>query len=594
MSIYSILSLIFMISTAAGLWKIFEKAGYKGWMAIVPIFNLYIWVKIIKKNFWWYIFLLIPFINVFVILLMFVELAKCFKKYGMLPQAVSALFPFIYMPYLGFSKKETFLDPVQRPKIKKTMIREWADAIIFAVIAATIIRTFLIEAYTIPTSSMESSLLVGDFLFVSKISYGPKIPNTPIAFPFAHHTLPFTQYMKSYLEWISLPYYRFPGFDNVKNNDVVVFNYPDGDTVALERQNESYYQIVRDAEMQLKADYGDSYVEGMGRDAIKKSYHVTARPVDKRENYIKRCVGIAGDSLQVIDKQLYINGKKADNPKNMQFQYLVETDGNSINPMIMDKMKINMEDVHQVQKSYVFNITQESAINLRNSPYVFSITALVKVENPFTSNPKKLNQDSKTKGRYLVQFYNDGLDNALLEKLGIQKEDYQLLAPNSPVFCLTPEIAANFKTFSNVKSISVLSDEFGRDERIFPQSPYYKWNRDFFGPIYIPKAGASVPIDTVSIQLYRRIIEVYEGNKLNIANGKVFINDKEAKSYTFKMNYYWMMGDNRHNSADSRYWGYVPEDHVVGKAVFVWLSLDKAKGWLSGKIRWSKLFRFIN
>ncbi len=514
MSIYSILSLISMIASIAGLWKIFEKAGYKGWMALIPLYNLHIWLKIIKKKFWWYVFLLIPFINVFVILLMVVELAKCFKKYGLLAHALSALFPFIYLPYLGFSKKETYLNPDKRPVIKKTMIREWSDAIIFAVIAATIIRTFLVEAYTIPTSSMESTLLVGDFLFVSKISYGPKIPNTPIAFPFAHHTLPLTTSVKSYLEWISLPYYRFPGFGDVKNNDVVVFNYPDGDTVIVERQNESYYQVVRDAEMQMKADYGDAYVAGMGKEAVWKSYHITARPVDKRENYIKRCIGIAGDSLQVINKQVYINGKKADNPKNMQFQYLVQTDGSAINPKIIEKFAINAEDIRQ-------------------SP------------------------------------------------------------PNSYIFCLTPEIAANFKTFSNVSSIVALSDS-GRDERIFPQSPNYNWNRDFFGPVYIPKAGATVPIDTISIVLYRRIIEVYEGNKLSIKNGKVFINDKEAKSYTFKMNYYWMMGDNRHNSADSRYWGYVPEDHVVGKAVFVWLSLDKAKSWLGGKIRWSKLFRFIN
>ncbi|MEI8202968.1 MAG: S26 family signal peptidase [Bacteroidota bacterium] len=517
MSIYSILTFIFMISSLAGLWKIFEKAGYKGWMALVPFYNLYIWLRIIKKKFWWYVFLLIPFINVFVILLMVVELAKCFKKYGLLAQALSALFPFIYLPYLGLSKNETLLYPDKRPVIRKTIIREWTDAIIFAVIAATIIRTFLIEAYTIPTSSMESSLLVGDFLFVSKISYGPKIPNTPIAFPFAHHTLPLTESVKSYLEWISLPYYRFPGLGDVKNNDVVVFNYPDGDTVALERQNESYYQIVRDAEMQMKYDYGNSYQEGMGRDAVRKSYHVIARPVDKRENYIKRCVGIAGDSLKIINKQLYINGVKAENPKNMQFQYLVVTDGSAINQKIIDKFGINVEDIRRPQDA----------------------------------------------------------------------------PPNSYQFCLTPEIAENFKHFSNVSSITILSDT-GSGYGIFPQNQNFKWNRDNFGPIYIPKAGATVPIDTVSIALYRRIIEVYEGNKLRIQGDKVFINDKEAKSYTFKMNYFWMMGDNRHNSADSRYWGYVPEDHVVGKAVFVWLSLDKAKSWLSGKIRWSKLFRFIH
>ncbi|MEI6899172.1 MAG: DUF5684 domain-containing protein, partial [Bacteroidota bacterium] len=219
MNIYLILFILFLIASITGLYGIFKKAGFKGWEILIPFYNFYIWLKVIKKPLWWYIFLLIPFINVFMILLMLVEICKCFKKYSLGAQALGVLFPFVYMPYLGFSSNEKYIDPDKRPVIKKTPTREWIDAIIFAVIAATIIRTFLIEAYTIPTSSMEKTMLVGDYLFVSKLSYGPKAPNTPLSFPFVHHTLPLTASAKSYLEWISLPYYRFPGFKTVKNMD---------------------------------------------------------------------------------------------------------------------------------------------------------------------------------------------------------------------------------------------------------------------------------------------------------------------------------------------------------------------------------------
>ena len=246
MNLYVIFSILSFILVIVGLWGIFEKAGEKGWKILVPFYNLYIWLQIIKKPIWWYIFLLIPFINVFVILLMIVEVLKSFKKHGLLDQALGVLFPFVYLPYLAYSPKESYADPTKQAPVVKGAIREWADAIIFAVIAASIIRIFLIEAYTIPTSSMEKSLLVGDYLFVSKVSFGPKVPNTPLAFPFVHHTLPLTESTKSYLEWIKLPYYRFPGMSRIKNMDVEVFNYPDGDTLSTKLQsNVSYYQLVR-------------------------------------------------------------------------------------------------------------------------------------------------------------------------------------------------------------------------------------------------------------------------------------------------------------------------------------------------------------
>jgi signal peptidase I len=503
MNLYILVTLLYFILTIAGLWGIFKKSGYEGWMSIIPFYNFYIWLRIIKKPMWWYIFLMVPFIDVFVILLMIVEICKCFKKYGIGEQALGVLFPFAYLPYLGFSKNETYLDPAKRPVIKKTVVREWVDAIIFAVIAASIIRIFLIEAYTIPTSSMEKTLLVGDYLFVSKVNFGPRVPNTPLSFPFVHHTLPLTETTKSYLEWIELPYYRFPGLQKIKNMDVVVFNYPDGDTLSTRYQsNLSYYQLVRqygrDVVWNNKAEFGD----------------IIARPVDKRENFIKRCIGISGDVIQIVNRKVMINGKEEQNPGKRQFKYLVHTDGSSINPRIFDKLDIT--------------------------------------EPPQTDN----------NGTY---------------ELTLSEESF-----------------AKIKEFSNVKSIDPIIRTAGYwDPDIFPFDSSYKWNVDNFGPITVPQKGATVNIDKSNICFYRRIIGVFEHNQLKEEGGKIFINGKEAHSYTFQMNYFWMMGDNRHNSADSRYWGFVPEDHVVGKAVFVWLSIDPNKSLLDGKIRWSKLFRIV-
>ena len=352
---------------------------------------------------------------------------------------------------------------------KKSMTREWVDAIIFAVIAATLIRTFFIEAYTIPTSSMEKSLLVGDFLFVSKVSYGARIPNTPLSFPFAHHTLPFTDDTKSYLEWIKLPYYRLPGLSKIKNNDVVVFNYPMEDF----------------------------------------------RPVDKQENYIKRCVGIPGDTLQVKESTLYINNKIADKPDKMQYRYHIVTDGTGFNSKSIKELDITEGGPLDVPGEFAMLLTRENAEKIKQFANVKSV-------EPYIENPK---------------------------------------------------------------SIDTMS--------MFPHHRNFGWNVDNYGPLVIPQAGATVSINPANIALYARIIEVYEHNKLEINNNTILINGAPASSYTFKMDYYFMMGDNRHNSADSRFWGFVPIDHIVGKGVFVWLSLDANESNIFKKIRWNRVFSFI-
>lgn len=500
MSILTLMILLFTFFPAL-LWATFEKAGFKGFFSLIPFYNYYIWLKIIDKPLWWYIFLLLPFINVFMVMLMVVELLKSYNMRGLHQQAAAVMLPVVVLPWLGLKDKQ-YVHPSKLPEIKKTVVREWVDAILFAVIAATIIRMFWFEAYTIPTSSMEKSLLVGDFLFVSKISYGPKIPNTPIAFPFVHHTMPLSKTRKSYVEWIKLPYYRFPGFTDVKRGDAVVFNYPDGDTVALKIQNQSYYALVRDYGRQRvwtdKFNFGD----------------IVARPVDKRENYIKRCIALPGDTLQIIDQVVYINGEIQVDPPMAQSKYYVKTSGARLSTRLLNKLDITEDVMMAGPGDYYLTLSESAAEELAGTPEVLEVK---KVIHPAGQ----------------------------------------------------------------------------RQEFIFPFDARYPWNVDNFGPLYMPKAGDSVRITMENISLYERIITAYELNKLEVRNNRIYINGQETEYYKFKLDYYWLMGDNRHNSADSRFWGFVPNDHIVGKAVFVWLSLDPNKSLFSGKIRWNKVFRSV-
>jgi len=327
---------------------------------------------------------------------------------------------------------------------------------------------------------------------------------TPLSFPFVHHTLPLTTTAKSYLEWIKLPYYRFPGLSEIKHNDAVVFNYPDGDTLSLKFQsNISYYSLVR--------EYG---MDRVNRDT-RNFGEITARPVDKRENYIKRCIGLPGDTLSIKEQQVYINSQPAENPEKLQFKYIVNTDGSKINPKILDRLEIT--------------------------------------EGGNTSN----------RGEF--------------------------------VFFLTDAVAKELETLPNVKKVTKYREPVGKkNSDLFPHNTALDWNLDNFGPLYIPKAGDLIPLNIENIDIYRRVIVAYEGNTLLVRDGKIFINGQESDNYTIKLNYFWMMGDNRHNSADSRYWGFVPEDHVVGKAVFIWLSLDQNKSLFNGKIRWGNMLRLVN
>lgn len=383
---------------------------------------------------------------------------------------------------------------------KQTKVVEWVDAIIFAVIAASFIRTFFFEAYTIPTSSMEKSLLVGDYLFVSKSAYGPRKPQTPLSFPFVHHSMPGST-TKSFSEAWQRPYDRIAGYRTIENNDAVVFNFPEGDTVCVEEQAQSYYQLCR------------TY----GRDRVWNRYTVVHRPVDKCENYIKRCVAISGDSLKVVDGQLYINNKEQEEAGITQLRYAIQTDGSSINPRALQKLGVSKEDL-----------------------------------------------------------------------------DYAMVGTGQYILPLSEDVAQRISTFSNVKQIKRMNaGNTDGSSYIFPHDTAYKWNQDNFGPIWIPKKGATTELNLANLPLYERIIGHYEENKLEVKNNVIFINNEEANSYTFKMDYYWMMGDNRHNSQDSRFWGYVPEDHIVGRASLIWLSIDKDKSFPKN-IRFSRMLRPVH
>jgi signal peptidase I len=357
----------------------------------------------------------------------------------------------------------------KKKKTKKSAGREWFDAIVFAVIAATLIRGLFIEAYTIPTGSMEKTLLVGDFLFVSKMNYGARMPMTPVSFPFAHHTMPITG-TKAYWDGIQWKYRRLPGFDHVKRNDVVVFNFP------------------MDADAPL------------------------SRPVDKRENYIKRCLAIGGDTIRIINARVFINSKPAEVPHFGEKYYYVKSDGTDFNPQAMQDMHIEAQ--RSSADEYIFNMSAEDAAAVKNWSNVKSLSPYIRPMNEF-------------------------------------------------------------------------------DSQIFPHNQDFKWNADNFGPLILPKEGWTVKLDESTFPLYERAISVYEGNTIERSGKDFLINGKKTASYTFKMNYYWMMGDNRDNSLDSRYWGFVPEDHIVGKALFVWMSWD-TNGTFLDKIRWSRILGGIN
>lgn len=515
----------YLLFIRIGTYGIYKKLGIAPWKAFVPVLSSMEWQKVIDKPKWWTWMLFIPGVNLFYVASQLTDMSTAFKRYGFWEHFAAVVFAFVYIPYLGFAPNEKFIAPggvkPGEAPFKRSVIREWADAIVFAVVAATLIRIFVAEAYMIPTPSMEKTLLVGDFLFVSKFDYGARVPNTPLAMPFVHHTIPGLN-IKSYVEWIKLPYKTLPGFENVKRNDMVVFNFPAGDTVVFENQAPSYYDIVRYTAYSNRISYDQA------REMLWHSpgTHIIARPVDKRENYIKRCVGIPGDKLQVIDGVLYINDAPAYRPENLYTPYLIVfADGKNISAEQMEDLEI--EDMTS-------RVTERFALP----------------PNHFVALMTKANADK-------------------LSAMGVTKVVQPYYYPKGEMQ-------------------SPVQDIFPNDTSL------YVWNVDNFGPVYLPKKGMTIALNDSIYPQYDRAIRVYENNSVERKDGKFYINGKEASTYTFNMDYYWMMGDNRHNSQDSRYWGFVPEDHIVGKAWFIWMSYNKEATSFLKKIRWNRIFASIH
>lgn len=454
--------------------------------------------------------------------------------------------PFIFDIYISKKIPWGFWKKSKNPAVRNIM--SWVDAIVFALVAVYFVNIYVFQNYQIPSSSLEKSLLVGDYLYVSKLSYGPRVPNTPLSMPLAQHTLPLVN-TKSYIEWPQWDYKRVPGLGKVKRNDIVVFNFPAGDTVATNYQQTDFYSLAYNegqrmypnpvnmdslTRKQQRAVY-DLYYNA-GRNLIlsnPKMYgDVVVRPVDRRENYVKRCVGLPGDTLEIRDAQVYIDGKPLENPEDMQLNYLVQTTGPYITEDMFRELGISKDDQAMVTNE---SLLMEMGLTHRD-----------------------------TQGR-LAPTYDLPLTKKMLETLSANKK-------------LVSRIVMEPEMFTG---------------QMYPLNLYTKWDRNNYGPIWIPKKGATIKLTEDNLPIYERPIRAYEGNTLEVKEDGIYINGKKTDEYTFKMDYYWMMGDNRHNSADARSWGFVPEDHVVGKPIVVWLSLDKDRGWFDGKIRWNRIFKWV-
>lgn len=454
-------------------YKFFEKAGKQGWIGFVPFYNFYTHIELVGRPKWWVLLLFVPVINFFVALTMHLDLMKSFGRYTYLDQVLGVVFAPIYMTYIAWTNTTYLGKAVEMPKQKKSFGKEWFEAIVFAVFCATFIRWIFMEAYVIPTPSMERSLLVGDFLFVSKAEYGPRTPETPLQVPLTHQKIWGTE-LPSYLTWVSLPTFRLPSFGIVERNDVVVFNYPPHDQ----------YNQRKD---------GD--------------YH----PMDLGTHYIKRCVAVAGETLEVKAGQVFVNGEVGKKPEELQFNYFLESDQN-IRDRIWDDLKI--WEYYPVKGGYSVLTDENNAKKLEALPFVKSME---------------------------IQF----------------------------------------------------RDENAVEADIFPNAKYFRWNRDYYGPLTVPKRGMTIEVNEENLAMYGSTIARYEGNEsVEIDIDNLIVNGEQLTSYTFNNDYYFMMGDNRHNSADSRYWGFVSEEHIVGEASFIWMSWDTNGSFLN-KIRWARLFNGI-
>jgi signal peptidase I len=514
-----------------GTWKLYKAAGYQAWQAAIPVYNAVILMKIINRPLWWVILLFIPTINLILFGVIWVEILRSFGKNSAKDTLLGLVTFGLYIYALNYSDNPKHIsDRSLRPK---TGFGETVSSILFAIVAATIVHNYIMQPYIIPTGSLEKSLLIGDFLFVSKFHYGARAPMTAVSVPMVHDTIPVLK-TKSYLKKPQLPYFRFPALQKIKRNDIVVFSWP-ADTV---RQF-----FVREKRVD--------------------------KPIDKKSNYVKRCVGIPGDTLEIIDGFIHTNGIKNILPERAEVQYTF----NAYAKKGVSSRKLLAEGFEDFNRTYkIENITESSYQQL--IPYI-------------------VGRKGNTVENFSVITESRGLPTDLIRSLGLRVSE--TLEANKQL-TLTLKEAAVLKKISWIDSVKQrINSVKVPNESFFPNKIPYDWNEDNFGPLLIPQKGTTVDLTRKNLPLYKKIIQEYEGNELEVTPTEIKINGKLASQYTFKKDYYWMMGDNRHKSEDSRFWGFVPDDHIVGKPVFIWFSIkginDGIKNW---SVRWDRVFTTVD
>jgi len=522
--------LVIQVIHFAGTWKLYQRANREAWEAAVPIYNAVILMKIINRPKWWVILLFIPVINQLMFPILWIETARSFGFNKRKDTAFVLLTLGFYLFFINYATDSTY--KLNRSLKPRTALGEWVSSIAFAIVAATLVHTYVMQPYTIPTSSLEKTLLVGDYLFVSKFHYGARVPTTTIATPMLHDSIPTAiiseKNTKSYLNKPLLPYLRIPGFQKIKRNDIVVFNWP-----------------------------VDTLVHWMD-----PSKGTDFKPLDKKTNYVKRCVGIAGDTLEVRDGYVYINGKQNILPDRAKLQFYNRV----YSEKGLSTQKLLRYTDKEFERKFIINFTSQNQFE--------------KVMRYATNNPEKIKDN-----QFIITTSNEGIPQWIINgyRLDIKEISTKIRKAN-----ITDEIAAKLRKDSEVDSVvKVINPKGNKGINMFPQVTNLSWNTDNYGPIYIPKKGTTVPLNMNSIPFYERIIDDYENNQLEVIGEHIFVNGKKSTSYTFKQDYYWMMGDNRQNSLDARSWGYVPFDHVVGKPVLIWFSINE------GKIRWERLFTTV-
>jgi signal peptidase I len=513
-----------------GSWKLYQKAGRKSWEALIPVHNAVVLMEIIRRPKWWVILLFIPIINLMIFPVVWIETLRSFGKNSSLDTALGILTFGLYTYTINYSDNVQY--EADRSLVTRTLFGEWISALIFAITAATFVHNYFIQPYIIPTGSLEKTLLIGDFLFVSKFHYGARTPMTAVAFPMVHDTLPIVK-TKSYLDFPQLPYFRLPGFQKVARNEIVVFSWP-ADTV---RQ---------------------FFVKEKG----------VRKPIDKKSNYVKRCVGIPGDTLSIVDGFVHINGERSILPERAKTQY-VHT---AYRAKGISGRKLQSENFKDFTRKYrIDNISNESYQALL--PYIYGIY-------------------SNERDNFVVISPAAGIPVEVVRKLRLKMSE---ILESQKELLLTVSEADHLNKVMKLDSVvRQVNRSKTPNTSFFPNHLPYDWNEDNFGPIVLPKAGTSVGLTLQNLPLYKKIIREYEKNLLVVKDGAIFINGKKTTQYSFQQDYYWMMGDNRHRSEDSRYWGFVPEDHIVGKPVLIWFSIEGInEGIRNWSIRWDRVMTTV-